>query len=44
MMGLGKDKPLGKSKTREAATQNRRVEAKVFGADQITAPLSGELS
>ena len=44
MIGFGRDKPPGEGKIREAATQNRRVEATVFGADQITTSLSGELS
>jgi hypothetical protein len=43
MIGLGKNKPR-EGKIREAAAQNRRVEASVFGADQITTSLSGELS
>jgi hypothetical protein len=43
MIGHGKDKPPGEGNIREAAMQNRRVEAMVFGADQITASLSGEL-
>jgi hypothetical protein len=44
MIGLGKDKPPGEGKIREAATHIRRVEATVLGADQITASLIGELS
>jgi hypothetical protein len=39
MIGLGKDKPVDEARTREARAKNRRVEVKVFSADQVTAAL-----
>ena len=39
MVGLGKDKPVDDARTRAAMAKNRRVEVKVFSADQITAGL-----
>src|SRR5690349_1034458 len=42
MVGLGKDKPADEGRTREARAKNRRVEVKVFTADQVTASLSGD--
>jgi outer membrane protein OmpA-like peptidoglycan-associated protein len=42
MIGLGEEKPVDEGKTRDARAKNRRVEVKVFAADQVLAPLSGE--
>jgi outer membrane protein OmpA-like peptidoglycan-associated protein len=39
MIGLGEQKPVEDAKTREARAKNRRVEVKVFSADQVTASL-----
>jgi outer membrane protein OmpA-like peptidoglycan-associated protein len=39
MVGLGKLKPADDAATREARAHNRRVEVKVFSADQATASL-----
>jgi len=40
MIGLGPEKPVDEAHNREARAKNRRVEVKVFSADQVTAPLS----
>jgi len=42
-VGLGKDKPVDDGKTREARSKSRRVEVKIFSADQTMAmsPSSG---
>jgi outer membrane protein OmpA-like peptidoglycan-associated protein len=40
MIGLGEEKQLDDAKNRAARAKNRRVEVKVFSADQITASLS----
>ena len=40
IVGLGKDKPVDDAKNRAASAKNRRVEVKVFSADQVTASLS----
>ena len=40
MIGLGEEKPADEGKTRAARAANRRVEVKVFSADQVTASLS----
>jgi len=40
MIGLGPDKPVDEGRNREARAKNRRVEVKVFSADQVTASLS----
>ena len=40
MVGLGKEKPVDEAKDRAASAKNRRVEVKVFSADQVTASLS----
>jgi outer membrane protein OmpA-like peptidoglycan-associated protein len=40
MVGLGEEKPVDDAKTRDARARNRRVEVKVFSADQVTASLS----
>ena len=42
MVGLGKEKPADEGRTREARAKNRRVEVKVFSADQVTAALNGD--
>jgi outer membrane protein OmpA-like peptidoglycan-associated protein len=43
-VGLGEEKPADEGKTRAARAKNRRVEVKVFSADQVTASLSGTAS
>ena len=40
MIGLGDQKPVEEGKNRAANAKNRRVEVKVFTADQVTASLS----
>jgi len=40
MIGLGDEKPVDEGKTRDARAKNRRVEVKVFSADQVTQGLS----
>lgn len=40
MIGLGEEKPVDDGRGREANAKNRRVEVKVFSADQVTAGLS----
>src|ERR1035438_1437611 len=40
MIGLGEEKPGDDAKTRDARAKNRRVEVKVFSADQAKASLS----
>jgi outer membrane protein OmpA-like peptidoglycan-associated protein len=42
MVGLGEEKPLDDANNREARAKNRRVEVKVFSADQVTAALEGQ--
>jgi outer membrane protein OmpA-like peptidoglycan-associated protein len=42
MIGLGDEKPVDEGKGREARAKNRRVEVKVFSADQVTASLTGQ--
>ena len=42
MIGLGQQRPVDEARNREARAKNRRVEVKVFSADQVTASLSGE--
>jgi OOP family OmpA-OmpF porin len=39
MIGLGQEKPVDEAHNREARAKNRRVEVKVFSADQVTASL-----
>jgi OmpA-OmpF porin, OOP family len=39
MVGLGKEKPVDEARNRTALAKNRRVEVKVFSADQATASL-----
>ena len=41
MIGLGQERPVDDARTREARAKNRRVEVKVFSADQVTASLNG---
>jgi outer membrane protein OmpA-like peptidoglycan-associated protein len=40
MLGLGDEKPIDEARNREARAKNRRVEVKVFTADQVTAGLA----
>jgi OOP family OmpA-OmpF porin len=40
MIGLGKEKPADEGRGRDARAKNRRVEVKVFSADQVTAGLN----
>jgi outer membrane protein OmpA-like peptidoglycan-associated protein len=40
MIGLGEQKPVDEAKTRAARAKNRRVEVRIFSADQATATLS----
>jgi OOP family OmpA-OmpF porin len=40
MVGLGSQKPVEEGKTRAARSKNRRVEVKIFSADQTPAPAS----
>jgi OmpA-OmpF porin, OOP family len=42
MIGLGQDKPVEEAKTRVARAKNRRVEVKVFSADQVTESLNSD--
>jgi outer membrane protein OmpA-like peptidoglycan-associated protein len=42
MIGLGEEKPADDGTGREANAKNRRVEVKVFSADQVTAGLSAD--
>lgn len=42
MIGLGEEKPLDEARNRAARAKNRRVEVKVFSADQATASLNGQ--
>jgi outer membrane protein OmpA-like peptidoglycan-associated protein len=39
MIGLGDEKPVDEARNRAARAKNRRVEVKVFNADQVTATL-----
>jgi outer membrane protein OmpA-like peptidoglycan-associated protein len=41
MIGLGEEKPVDDARNRAARAKNRRVEVKVFSADQISASLNG---
>jgi len=41
MVGLGEDKPVDEGHNRAARAKNRRVEVKIFSADQVTASLNG---
>jgi len=40
MIGLADDKPVDEARNRDARAKNRRVEVKVFSADQVTSSLS----
>lgn len=40
MVGLGEEKPVDEAKTRDARAKNRRVEVKVFSADEVMTSLS----
>jgi OOP family OmpA-OmpF porin len=42
MVGLGKEKPVDDARNRAAMAKNRRVEVKVFSADQVTASLESD--
>ena len=42
MIGLGDEKPVDEAHNRAARAKNRRVEVKVFSADQVTASLNGQ--
>jgi outer membrane protein OmpA-like peptidoglycan-associated protein len=42
MIGLGKEKPVDDARNRAAMAKNRRVEVKVFSADQVTASLGSD--
>jgi len=39
MIGLGEERPVDEARNREARARNRRVEVKVFSADQVVASL-----
>jgi hypothetical protein len=39
---LGEEKPVDGARNRAARAKNRRVEVKVFSADQVTASLNGQ--
>ena len=42
MIGLGDEKPVDEARNRAARAKNRRVEVKVFNADQVTATLGAQ--
>ena len=42
MIGLGEAKPVEDARNRAANAKNRRVEVKVFSADEVTASLNGD--
>ena len=44
MIGLGPEKPVDEAHSRTARAKNRRVEVKVFSADQATASLASDAS
>jgi OOP family OmpA-OmpF porin len=44
MIGLGDEKPVEDARNRAANAKNRRVEVKVFSADQVTASLNDQAS
>ncbi|MGD0773355.1 MAG: OmpA family protein [Candidatus Solibacter sp.] len=44
MIGLGQEKPVDDARSRTARARNRRVEVKVFNADQATASLNGTVT
>ena len=41
MIGLGEERPVDEGHNRDARAKNRRVEVKVFSADQVTASVGG---
>jgi len=42
MIGLGQEKPVDEARNQSARAKNRRVEVKVFSADQVTASLNSD--
>lgn len=42
MIGLGQERPVDEARNRAARAKNRRVEVKVFSADQVTASMQGQ--
>ena len=42
MIGLGQEKPVDEARNTSARAKNRRVEVKVFSADQVTQSLSSD--
>jgi outer membrane protein OmpA-like peptidoglycan-associated protein len=40
MIGLGMEKPVDEARSRDARAKNRRVEVKVFSADQVVSGLN----
>jgi len=44
MVGLGSQKPADEGRTREARSKNRRVEVKIYSADQTMASASAASS
>jgi OmpA-OmpF porin, OOP family len=42
MIGLGEERPVEDARNRAARAKNRRVEVKVFSADQVTASLNSD--
>jgi outer membrane protein OmpA-like peptidoglycan-associated protein len=44
MIGLGEEKPVDEGHNRSARAKNRRVEVKVFSADEVTASMGGDNS
>jgi OOP family OmpA-OmpF porin len=42
MIGLGQERPVDEGRNRSARAKNRRVEVKMFSADQVTASLQGD--
>ena len=44
IIGLGEMKPVDTARNRSARARNRRVEVKVFSADQVLSSLSGTSS
>ena len=44
MIGLGKEKPVDMGKNRAARAKNRRVEVRIFSADQNVTPVSSQLN
>jgi outer membrane protein OmpA-like peptidoglycan-associated protein len=41
-IGLGQEKPVDEARNNTARAKNRRVEVKVFSADQVTASINGD--